>query len=82
MFHHNPGAANRFPVETAIIHLADIVAHSMLLGSSGERFVPPLDEQAWESLGISLSALAVMEDQIERLYEDALITVLGEAAHA
>lgn len=82
MFHHNPGAATRFPVETAIIHLADIITHTMCLGNSGERFVPPLDPQAWESLNIPVSALPAIEEQTDRLYHDALLSVLGEQGHA
>ena len=81
MFHHNPTASTRFPVETAIIHLADIVAHSMGLGSSGEQLVPPLDEQAWGLLGFQPSVLSTIEDQVDRQYQDALQTMLADNGH-
>ena len=54
-FHHNPSAAHN-PIKAAIVHLADIMVNSLRLGSSGERFVPPLDYKAWDNLGVSPSS--------------------------
>jgi putative nucleotidyltransferase with HDIG domain len=51
-YHHNPSVAHH-PVKAAIVHLADIMVNALGLGSSGERFVPPLDYEAWDNLGIS-----------------------------
>jgi HD-like signal output (HDOD) protein len=79
MYHHNPMAATRFPVETATIHVADVIVHAMDLGSSGERFVPPMDPEAWERLNLTPSVLASVEEQIDRQYQDALHTMLVDA---
>lgn len=79
MYHHNPKAATRFPVETAMVHVADIIVHSMGLGSSGEVYVPPLDGEAWDRLGLSPSALASVQEQVDRQYQDALQTMLADA---
>ena len=81
MFHHNPGAATHFPVEAAIIHVSDIIAHAMDLGSSGERFVPPLEPGAWDALGLEPSLLSSVEDQVDRLYRDSLQVILGNGSH-
>jgi HD-like signal output (HDOD) protein len=54
-YHHNPSSANN-PVQTAIIHLADIFVNALGIGSSGERSVPPLDYKAWDYLDISPSS--------------------------
>jgi hypothetical protein len=81
MYHHNPSRSIRYPCETAIIHLADIIAHSMHLGSSGEQFVPPLDGQAWELLGLQPSLLSTIEDQVDRQYKDAINTMLSDGNH-
>jgi hypothetical protein len=35
------------------VHLADIMVNALGLGSSGERFVPPLDYKAWDNLDLS-----------------------------
>lgn len=51
-YHHKPSAAKQ-PIPAAIIHLADLIVNSLGIGSSGERFVPPLDHDAWESLELS-----------------------------
>ena len=53
-YHHNPSSAPQFPLEAAVTHVADIVAQTLELGSSGERHVPPLDFQAWGHAGASL----------------------------
>lgn len=45
--HHDPRSATRFPAETAIVHVADITAHAMMMGGGGEQFVPPLSDAAW-----------------------------------
>jgi putative nucleotidyltransferase with HDIG domain len=51
-YHHNPSAAHH-PVKATIVHLADIMVNALGLGSSGERFVPPLDYKAWDNLELS-----------------------------
>jgi HD-like signal output (HDOD) protein len=81
MYHHNPRAATRYPVETAIIHVADIIAHAMDLGSSGEKFVPPLDGEAWESLGIEVSLIPAIEEQVDRLYKEMVGVILSDNGH-
>ena len=78
-YHHNPEGARQFPIETAIVHVADILAHAMQLGNSGERFVPPLDEQAWDNIGLSTSVLSPTLDQLERQFTDVVDTILKAA---
>ena len=55
-YHHNPSQAQQ-AVPAAIVHLADIIVNSLGIGSSGERYVPPLDHAAWESLELPVSGL-------------------------
>jgi HD-like signal output (HDOD) protein len=81
MYHHNPSAATHYPVETAIVHIADIIAHAMDLGNSGEKFVPPLDPAAWQSLEIEPALLASVEEQVDRLYQDALHIIMSNGSH-
>jgi len=76
MFHHNPQAATKFPMETSIVHIADIIAHAMELGSSGEHFVPPLNGEAWERLGLQISVLPSVVEQVDRQYQDAIHSIL------
>lgn len=81
MFHHNPRAAMRFPVETSLIHVADIIAHVMQYGGSGERFVPPIDEEAWDRLGLPETILPSTLDLVERQFEDAMLTMGSDDGH-
>ncbi len=55
-YHHNP-QQSRYPLEPSIVHLADIMANAMAIGSSGESFVSPLDSDAWECIGLSPNIL-------------------------
>lgn len=60
--HHNPTTAND-PVQATIVHLADIIANALELGSSGEKLVPPLNPNAWDILGLSPSCFDVVIKQ-------------------
>lgn len=79
-YHHRPRQASRFPVEAAAVHLADITANALQLGSSGERRVPALAPEAWEATGLAPSLvprlLDDLDDQLEaasHLVESALV---------
>jgi HD-like signal output (HDOD) protein len=79
-FHHRPTADRRSPVESATIHLADIVAHTIGAGTSGERLVPPLDPAAWSLLELPVSALASIVEQTRRQLDGAGALVRDAAA--
>ncbi len=52
LYHHQPSQAQQ-SVPATIVHLSDIIANSLGIGSSGEKFIPPLDRSAWENLKLS-----------------------------
>ena len=81
MYHHNPGGASRFPVDAAVIHVADVIAHTLYHGSSGERFVPPLNTEAWDRLGLSPTILGATLDDVEHQFEDAMHTIGPDGEH-
>lgn len=74
--HHRPGAATKFPTETAIIHVADVITHAMGWGTTGEKLVPRLAPDAWERLGLSPEALPEMLQKTEREV-DEMIAILS-----
>lgn len=78
--HHDPAAASRYPLETALIHIADILTHSLELGNSGERLVPPMNNQAWERAGLSPSELSGVMKEVDRHYHEAIQWILPETA--
>lgn len=53
-FHHWPSKSPE-PILASVVHLADILVHAVGYGSTGEFYVPPLDEQAWIDLKLSPS---------------------------
>ncbi len=63
--HHAPKACQT-SLEPAIIHLADIITNALGRGTSGERFVPPLDVKAWEDIGLSTGILSATIKQADR----------------
>jgi HD-like signal output (HDOD) protein len=75
--HHDPvGSPN--PLESSIIHMADIMAIAFQFGHSGEVMVPPLQERAWEALAISPSVIEPTLVQTERLVNEMIKDFLYE----
>lgn len=64
--HHDPGSAGHYPLEAAVIHLADIVCNGLQFGCSGERYVPPLNPAAWDRLNIPSAALSAIVRQVRQ----------------
>lgn len=75
--HHNPGSAEQFQLETALIHLADIICQAMELGQGAECGVPPLDERAWERLGLSTQMLGTVMKQSEAQIAETFAILTG-----
>jgi HD-like signal output (HDOD) protein len=76
-FHHCP-AQSVAKLEAAVVHIADHLVNAMGIGSSGEQFVPPLEEKAWGILGLGPEVLgkivAAVDEQILAVEEAFLKT--------
>lgn len=68
-YHHSPHKS-QYLLEAAIVHLADIMANAAGIGSSGERFVSPLDSDAWECIGLSTNILDLTMKQADHHIEE------------
>ena len=55
-FHHTPSKAQE-PQQATVVHLADICAHGLELGVSGESYVPVLDKAACDALHLTPGTL-------------------------
>jgi HD-like signal output (HDOD) protein len=75
--HHNPESAGQFRLETALIHLADIICQAMDLGQGAEYGVPPLDEAAWERLGLSPHVMGTVLKQSESQIAETFAILSG-----
>lgn len=62
VYHHRPHTAQD-PVKAGIVHLADMIAHSLGEGKSGEWRLPALDPVVWDKLGLSAQALSTIIPQ-------------------
>ena len=58
LFHHQPGAAQDAQLQTAVVHVADVLVKSMACGNPGDEWVPPLSQQAWDLVGLDTESLA------------------------
>jgi putative nucleotidyltransferase with HDIG domain len=76
-WHHQPRHASRFPVEAAVVHVADHLANALQLGTSGEHLVPPLRADAWDRLGLAPEVVPCVLGQIEQQFGDAVSAILG-----
>lgn len=50
--HHRPADAGTFRIETALVHIANSVAHMAELDTRDERDVPPVHAEAFELTGV------------------------------
>lgn len=64
-YHHQPVLRDTVQVEAAVVHLSDHVVNAMEIGSSGERFVPPLNARVWEQLQFSTDLLPSLVTHID-----------------
>jgi putative nucleotidyltransferase with HDIG domain len=70
--HHDPAGTTAFAVEATTVYLADVFAHELGLGRSGEQLVPARSEGALDLLGIQPDTTSVALERIEVQYGEAL----------
>lgn len=79
--HHRPSDSPNEHIDAALVHIADLIVNAMCIGTSGERFVPPLDLRAWERIGLPVSVLAPTLTQLERQYSEAISVIMPETGN-
>lgn len=70
--HHHPMHAEDYQEETAILHVANMIAAALMMGHSGEPCASPLVSEAWEWIGMEPAALPPLLDRMESEYHAAL----------
>lgn len=58
LYHHRPTAAQEAPLQTAIVHVADVLVKGLACGNPGDDLVPPLSREAWDLVGLDGPSLA------------------------
>ena len=77
-YHHNPARSKTHPIEAGILHIADIIVNALQLGTTGEHFVPPLNNSAWEQLDLADDVFSTIIDRLLIQYDDAVKFILSD----
>jgi putative nucleotidyltransferase with HDIG domain len=78
-YHHKPNLSKNVPVQTAIVHLADIVVRARGFGFAGDKnFVPSINSSAWQTLDLSESDIKEILEETEELLEQVEDYFLSE----
>jgi putative nucleotidyltransferase with HDIG domain len=80
--HHRPTEARQFPLETAMVHLADIIAAGAHFTGSGTSQVPPLEPRAWALTGLEVGITEAVIEEADRQFADARAVILPQASAA
>ncbi len=75
--HHAPVGAKEYVIETATVHVADILANALQSADSGEKFTPPMWPRAWQLLGVEEGNVGLIADELDKQYMVAVDFVLG-----
>ncbi len=76
--HHHPLTARRFPLESSILHVADVLTTAMCMGRSGNAVGVTLSAAAWDRLAIDPSVLADVVDEVDIEVSDLQNIFLNE----
>ncbi len=71
-YHHRPSEAKDHLLFPAIVHLADIIAYEMDLGTGGEPTIPVLDPAAIQRTALTRSFLTDIQDYVREQVDEAI----------
>lgn len=80
--HHQPSASEHYPLETASIHLADIISGMARSSGNGSDQISLLEPGAWELTGLSMDIVEPVIAEADACFEQARAAMLpiGQAA--
>ncbi len=77
-FHHDPESAKKAPKAAAVVHIADVLANFMKIGSSGEIFLPKVNHAAWKMLDVTVADVDRIMDETRARYESKFAPLLED----
>ncbi len=77
-YHHKPSLSRSLPMQTAIVHLADLLTRSVGFGFSGDNHVPAVNPAAWELLNLSDADLRDIFDEMDDAFSEAEAFLIGD----
>jgi putative nucleotidyltransferase with HDIG domain len=73
-FHHNPDRSKSYYLETAIVHLADIICRAKGAGTGGDGKIPVLNRSAWKTLKLNEGDLEDIFSEFDVRMQSSLLT--------
>ena len=70
-FHHIK-TESQVQLDTAVAHIADVMANALEIGNSGELNIPPLFPKAWTEIGLSPGIIAATVDQAKHHIDETM----------
>lgn len=64
-FHHDVTLSGNHRIKTAVVHIADVLIKASGFGDSGDDYVPPIQQAAWDVLKLNELFLAEIVDDLE-----------------
>jgi putative nucleotidyltransferase with HDIG domain len=77
-YHHKPSLSKTVTIQSAIVHLADILTRSVGFGFAGDNYVPAVNPTAWELLDLSDAELREIIDEMDHTLQEAGDFLLGD----
>ena len=74
--HHQPSVAECYRLETALIHLADVITGMAHGNASRIKQVTPLEPGAWELTGLSVDVMEPVVAEADAQFEEARVAIL------
>ena len=81
-YHHTPSAAERYRLETATVHLADVIAGMAHGTGAGTGQVAPLEPGAWELTGLTVDIMEPVVAEADAQFQEACAALLPSALAA
>lgn len=75
-FHHHPGGAQQFFLETAIVHMAGIIANQVEPDGSRKKIFESIDPVVWEITGLSEEIIPEILPDARARFVDAQLMLL------
>ncbi len=69
-YHHRPKQAKIKPLETAIVHLSDIILRAKGFGFAGDYSVPVIEPKAWETVDLTETDIKEILKEAEEALEE------------
>ncbi len=79
LHHHQPSLAERYRLETATVHLADVIAGMARGTASGTGQVPALEPGAWERTGLSVEIMEPVVAEADAQFQEACAALLPKS---